>query len=152
MGKITSGPIDLTALLASHPAPSSDGAQLVFTGIVREQNHGRAVTGVSYEAFAPLAENVFREIAAEAAKRWVGTGVAIVHRVGRLEVGEVSVAVVVSAPHRGEAYSASRFAIDELKVRAPIWKQEHYVDGETEWLPGHELCQHSHSAHSEHAL
>ena len=151
MGRITSSPIDLAALLASHPAPSSDGAQLVFTGVVREQNQGRAVNGVSYDAYAPLAENVFREIAAEAAKRWVGTSVAIIHRVGRLGVGEVSVAVVVSSPHRGEAYSASRFAIDELKVRAPIWKQEHYIDGESEWLPGHALCQHSH-AQPEHSL
>jgi molybdopterin synthase catalytic subunit len=83
-----------------------------------------------------MAEAKLAEIAAEARERW-GTGeIAVVHRVGRLEVGEASVAIVVASPHRAEAYEASRYVIEELKRRVPVWKREGYVDGDSEWVPG----------------
>jgi molybdopterin synthase catalytic subunit len=124
----------------------ADGAQVVFRGVVRNHNQGRAVTAVSYDAFVPLTERVFGEIAAEARARWGGgLSLTILHRTGRLAVGEASVVVAAASPHRGESFEAARYVIDELKTRAPIWKQEHYVDGESEWLPGHALCQgHAH--------
>ena len=89
-----------------------------------------------FEAFAPMAERVLDEIVAEARERWETGSMAVVHRVGRLEIGEASVAIAVAAPHRGDAYAASRYVIEELKKRAPIWKREGYLDGESEWLGG----------------
>jgi adenylyltransferase/sulfurtransferase len=120
------------------------GAQTVFTGVVRENNHGRKVVSVSYDAFIPLAEATLREIVSEARKKW-GEALLfkVVHRTGCLEVGEVSVLIAVSSPHRDEAYQASRYVIEQIKVRAPIWKKETYTDGESEWLKGHALCSHT---------
>lgn len=139
---LTSKPIDPCQIqrLLSDP---SHGAQLLFHGVVRNINHGRQVQAVSYDAFRPLAESCFQEICQEATERWGKTlQVALIHRVGRLEVGEVSVSIAVGLPHRDEAYQASRYIIEELKKRAPIWKKEHYIDGESEWLQGHALCSH----------
>jgi molybdopterin synthase catalytic subunit len=145
------GPLDVTALLASVPLPPAHGAQLVFSGVVRDRNHGRTVTAVSYEAFSPLCETVFSELARDARARWgEELAITILHATGRLEVGQASVLIVVSSPHRREAFEASRFLIDELKTRAPIWKQEHYVDGQTEWLPGHALCGHGEKHDHDH--
>ena len=120
------------------------GAQLIFTGVVRELNQGKTVTAVSYDAFIPLTEKTLREICIEAQEKW-GHSVSIVlwHRLGRVEVGETSVAIGVSSVHRDEAYRASRQVIEELKHRAPIWKQEHYEQGDSQWLQGHALCGHS---------
>jgi molybdopterin synthase catalytic subunit len=116
------------------------GAQLLFWGVVRDRNDGRRVQAVSYDVHAPLAERTFREIGEEARRRFgADLRVVIVHRAGRLAVGEASVVVGVASPHRDAAYDASRFAIEQLKVRSPIWKQEHYVDGDSEWLRGHTL-------------
>jgi molybdopterin synthase catalytic subunit len=99
---------------------------------------------VEYDAFAPLCENVFREIAEESG-RWSKNGaITIIHRHGLLEISEISVAIGVSTPHRDEAYKASRFIIEQIKIRAPVWKKENYVDGESEWVKGHALCQHAH--------
>lgn len=133
--RITPDPIDATALLSSCAAPS-DGAVLLFLGVVRDHNEGREVGHLEYEAFAPMAERVLRQIVDEARERWDTGTMAVVHRVGRLEIGEASVAIVVSAPHRGEAYEASRYVIEELKRRVPVWKREGYLDGQTEWLDG----------------
>jgi molybdopterin synthase catalytic subunit len=111
--------------------------------VVRNTNHGRQVQAVSYDAHPALAETCFREICQEASGRWGETlQVALIHRVGRLEVGEISVSIAIGLPHRDEAYQASRYVIEELKKRAPIWKKEHYIDGESEWLQGHALCSH----------
>ena len=100
---------------------------------------------VSYDAFVPLAEQILKEIADEACKQWgEDLRIFIQHRTGRLEPGEVSVAIGVSSMHRNESYLASRYIIEQIKVRAPIWKKEHYENGETEWLKGHALCQHAH--------
>jgi molybdopterin synthase catalytic subunit len=133
--RVTRDPLDPAALLRETVAPS-DGAALLFWGVVRAEHGGRAVSHLEYEAYAPMAEAKLAEIAAEARERW-GTGeIAVVHRVGRLEVGEASVAIVVASPHRAEAYEASRYVIEELKRRVPVWKREGYVDGDSEWVPG----------------
>lgn len=122
---------------------SGHGAQNFFFGAVRPENLGKTVVAVSYDAFVPLAEKVLDEIAQEASGQWGGElRIGIWHRTGRLAPGEISVAIGVSSPHREEAYRASRYAIEQIKLRAPIWKKEHYSNGETEWLKGHALCQH----------
>lgn len=133
---VTHEAIDAAALLATCTR-TSDGAALLFVGVVRDRNDGREVDHLEYAAFAPMAERVMREIAVEAAGRWEVGDLAVVHRVGRLELGEVSVAIAVASPHRDAAYQASRYVIEELKRRVPVWKREGYVDGEREWLPGH---------------
>jgi molybdopterin synthase catalytic subunit len=132
---VTEEPIDAAALLASCTR-TSDGAALLFVGVVRDRNEGRPVEHLEYAAFAPMAERVMREIAEEAVERWQTGEVAVVHRSGRLELGEVSVAIAVASPHRDAAYQASRYIIEELKQRVPVWKKEGYVDGERAWLPG----------------
>ena len=140
--KIQSQPIELAALLQSETS-MEHGAQISFVGKVRAFNVGREVCGIEYEAFAPLAEQNFREFCEEARKVWgEDLGITILHRVGYLEVGAISVVILVSARHRGEAFEASRYIIEELKHRAPIWKKEFYVDGASEWVKGHALCQH----------
>lgn len=140
--KLTSENIDLTKILSEIDEPGH-GAQLVFTGIVRNRNQGRNVLSVSYDAFAPLAQTTFREICEEAQDKWgKELYLALIHRMGTLQIGEISVAIVVSSPHRDECYQASRYLIENLKTRAPIWKKETYEDGETQWLQGHALCGH----------
>lgn len=133
--RVTREPIDPAALLRDTVA-SSDGAALLFWGVVRDEHDGRPVAHLEYEAYAPMAEAKLREIADEARARWATGEIAVVHRVGRLEVGEASVAIVVASPHRAEAYEASRYVIEELKRRVPVWKREGYVDGESAWVPG----------------
>ena len=133
--RITDRPIDMAALLAECTT-HADGAALLFVGIVRNRNEGREVGHLEYSAFSDMAEKVMKEIAAEAAARWETGRIAVVHRVGRLELGEASVAIAVASPHRDAAYQASRYIIEELKRRVPIWKREHYADGTREWV-GH---------------
>ena len=133
--RVTPDPIDAAALLQASLSPS-DGAALLFWGVVRNEHGGRAVESLEYEAYAQMAERKLRQIADEAIARW-GTGdIRVLHRVGRLEVGEASVGIAVASPHRAEAFEACRYVIDELKKRVPVWKREGYVDGETEWVPG----------------
>lgn len=125
------------------------GGEVVFRGLVRNINHGRTVTALSYDSFVPLAEQTLRDIAAEISEKWGDDlNIAAIHRTGRLEIGDCAVVVVVSSKHRQEAYWASQYMIEQLKVRAPLWKKEHYIDGESEWLQGHALCGHSHDGHS----
>jgi molybdopterin synthase catalytic subunit len=118
------------------------GAEILFLGVVRDINLGRSVTAVAYDAFPPLAEKTLATIASEAKEKWGDLQIAIFHRTGKLSVGEVSLAIAVSSKHRDESYQASRYVIEEIKERAPIWKKEFYTDGESEWLKGHALCQH----------
>lgn len=134
---MTADPIDPSAILAEC-VTDSDGAALLFLGTVRNHNEGREVGHLDYQAYVPMAEAALREIVAEARKRWDTGEIAVTHRYGRLEIGDVSVAIVVASPHRGEAYGASRFIIEELKKRVPIWKREGYLTGEGEWLRGQE--------------
>ena len=117
------------------PASSACGGVVTFTGVVRERSDDdRAVTGLSYEAHEQMALAEFAQIAEEAKERFGACQIAIVHRTGDLRIGDVAVAVVVACAHRGAAFDACEFAIDELKARAPIWKKEHYADGgESVW-------------------
>jgi molybdopterin synthase catalytic subunit len=133
--RIVTGPIDVSALFGDAASPS-DGAVLVFVGVVRESNEGRDVEHLDYEAYAPMAESVLSEIVAEAEERWETGRISVVHRVGQLAIGDPSVVITVAAPHRGAAYDASRYVIEELKKRVPIWKREGYVTGESEWVTG----------------
>ena len=133
--QVTSDPIDPARMLGGALSPA-DGAALLFWGVVRQENDGRAVSRLEYSAYAPMAEKEMMRIADEARQRF-GTGaIHVVHRVGMLEIGEASVAIAVASPHRAEAYEASRYVIEQLKQRVPVWKREGYVDGETEWVPG----------------
>jgi molybdopterin synthase catalytic subunit len=132
MVRLTRAPIDLAALLTASPA---DGAVCLFVGVVRHENAGRPVSHLEYEAYEDMALPLMEQIAAEAARRWPVSEVRMVHRLGRLEIGEPSVAVAVVSPHRAEAFAACRFAIDSLKASVPIWKKEFYEDGAI-WLEG----------------
>ena len=116
------------------------GAICTFTGIVRDTSRGRTVTHLEYEAFAEMATAQMRKIADEIAVRWPEARVAMAHRTGRLEIGEASVVVSVSAPHRGEAIAACKWGIDRLKESVPIWKKEHAADG-TYWIEGEEAVK-----------
>ena len=132
MVRLTREPIDLAALLAKGPA---DGAVCLFVGIVRNENAGRRVSHLEYEAYEDMALPLMEQIAAEAARCWPVTDVRVVHRLGQLEVGEPSVAVAVASPHRPEAFAACRYVIDTLKATVPIWKKEFYENGAV-WLEG----------------
>jgi molybdopterin synthase catalytic subunit len=134
---VTQDVIDPQSVLA-HVGAAEDGAELLFLGTVRDHNDGRPVRGVHYESYQQMAEEVLAQVAQEAAATLRGGSVAVVHRVGELQVGEVSVAIAVSSPHRAEAYHASRYVIEEIKKRLPVWKQERYTDGDERWLPGHD--------------
>ncbi|HEV2132217.1 MAG TPA: molybdenum cofactor biosynthesis protein MoaE [Longimicrobiaceae bacterium] len=133
--RVTHEPLDSAAILREVATPS-DGAVLLFWGIVRDHNEGREVDHLEYQAYTEMAEAELRRIVTEAATRWETGEIAVVHRLGRLEVGEASVAIAVAAPHRAETYEASRYVIEELKRRVPIWKKEGYLDGAGEWLAG----------------
>lgn len=133
MLKIVREPIDQHAVEARVRSEKSGGV-VTFLGVVRERaDDGRPVSGLRYEAFDEMASSEFDTIVAEARERFGDVHVAAEHRVGDLNVGEIAVVVCVGAAHRGEAFAACRYAIDELKQRASIWKKEHYVDGGGEW-------------------
>ncbi len=141
--EVTAEPIELSKVDWEKLRGPGEGACNLFTGSVRNRNHGREVSSVAYDAFIPLAGKVLREIAVEALKRHGGHGSVLVqHRIGTLGVGEISVLIAANTPHRAEAFAICREVIEELKVRAPIWKKETYTDGETGWLRGHALCSH----------
>lgn len=110
------------------------GAVVTFAGVVRKlSDDGKSVTGLSYEAHEEMALAEFQKIAGEARERYGPCTLSIVHRIGDLQLGEISVAIVAAAPHRSAALRACQYAIDELKRRAPIWKKEHYASGEGAW-------------------
>lgn len=119
-------PVDVAAL---QDVASRDGALCLFLGVVRGDNDGRRVLRLEYEAYEDMALPMMEEIAADARRQFGVSDVRIVHRLGRLEIGEVSVAVAAVSPHRAEAFAACRYAIDTLKARVPIWKKEFYADG-----------------------
>ena len=114
----------------------ADGAVLLFLGTVRDHNDGRPVERLHYDAYQDMALRELRAIGEAAAERAGSDRVAIVHRTGTLEIGDVSLAVAVSSPHRAEAFDAMRWIIEEIKRRLPVWKKEHYADGKGEWLDG----------------
>ena len=126
-------PIDTNALVAEVQR-TANGATVLFAGTVREVNDGRPVTGIEYSAYAAMAEGEMARIAAEASERWSTEDVVVEHRIGVLGLGEASVAIVVAHPHRGAAFEAARYVIEELKRRVPVWKLEHYADGTRVWV------------------
>lgn len=131
-----------------HPA---SGGYCAFEGWVRNSNEGREVDGLSYEAYAELAMAEGERIVAEAVERYGVTDARCVHRTGDLKIGDMAVWVGASAPHRDEAFRACRYIIDEIKHRLPIWKKEHYVTGESDWVAcTHVYREHEHEAHHHH--
>jgi len=133
---LTHDEIDYTSLTESVRSVHS-GAVVLFLGTVREFTDDRRTVALDYDAYPEMAEAQMQELEAEARRRWPVKEVGIVHRIGRLELGDVSVAVAVSSPHRQQAFDAGRFLIDQLKSTVPIWKKENYSDGTTEWIhPG----------------
>lgn len=135
MFDITDQPLSLEPLVSA-VTRSSTGAVASFLGVVREQTRGRQVLYLEYEAYREMAIPKMREIADEIRQKWKVDEIAMVHRIGHLEIGEASVAIAVSAPHRHQALAACAYAIDRLKETVPIWKKEVWTDGE-EWVrPG----------------
>jgi molybdopterin synthase catalytic subunit len=133
--------VDIAALEAAVADPKA-GATVTFNGMTRENNAGRQVIRLEYEAYEPMALSEMRKLAEEAGRRWSIVRIALTHRIGIVEIGETSVAIAVSAAHRAEAFEACRFAIDRLKEIVPIWKKEHFEGGEV-WVG----CQTSHPPH-----
>lgn len=134
--ELTDKPLEARRLEAA-VARGGAGAICTFTGVVRDNARGRAVTHLEYEAYAEMAVAEMRRIGEEIAERWPEARLAIAHRTGRLEIGEPSVIVSVSSPHRAEAIAACKWGIDRLKESVPIWKKEHAADG-TFWIEGTE--------------
>ena len=133
MIRLTTEPIDFQVLTESVRRPDC-GAVVLFLGTVRDRTGDRITTALDYEAYPGMAEKKMAEIEAETRLRWPVGEMALVHRLGHLEVGEVSVAVVVSCPHRAAAFEACQHAIDRLKEVVPIWKKENNPDGSSEWV------------------
>ncbi len=136
MNYLTREPIDPAELLARVQSPRA-GAVILFLGTVRQFTSGRETVALDYEAYAEMAQRQMARLEQQARSRWSLVGCALVHRLGRLELGEASVAVAVSAAHRREAFEAARWLIDTLKKEVPIWKRENWADGTTQWIhPG----------------
>jgi MoaE-MoaD fusion protein len=134
--ELTVDPLDARRLEAA-VAHKGAGAICTFTGVVRDSSRGRSVTHLEYEAYAEMATAEMRKIGDEIGSKWPEARVAMAHRTGRLEIGEASVVVSVSCPHRAEAIAACKWGIDRLKESVPIWKKEHAADG-TYWIEGDE--------------
>jgi molybdopterin synthase catalytic subunit len=126
-------PIDPLSLVRQVATPAN-GAVILFLGSVRQVNDGRAVTGIDYAAYEGMAASELKSIVADGASKFGTPDIAVEHRLGELAVEEISVAIAVGHPHRDAAYALSRWVIEELKRRVPIWKREHYADGTREWV------------------
>jgi molybdopterin synthase catalytic subunit len=132
---LTDRPIDVGQLL-SDAASAGAGGTVVFLGTVRRSAEDGAIEAIEYSAYDEMAEAEFERIVAEATARWPQARVALRHRIGLVPLGEASVVIVTAAPHRAEAYAASRFLIEETKRRAPIWKKERFLSGQSRWVEG----------------
>ena len=137
---VTREPLDAGALMTAVTRGRQGvdpvyGGVAAFIGVVRGDNQGRRVTSLEYEAYEPLAVRAFERIAEEVAADWPSVRLAIHHRIGKLAIGESSVAIAAAAPHRAEAFEACRYSIERLKQIAPIWKREHFEGGEV-WIEG----------------
>lgn len=138
MISLTNQPINSSAILAE-VSSNAAGAAVLFLGTTREITAGRRTESLNYECYPEMAERKLAELEAEARRRWPLTGCAIVHRLGHLELGEASIAIAVSSPHRQQAFEAGKWLIDTIKEVVPIWKQENWADGTSEWVhPGME--------------
>lgn len=132
--RISFAPLSLDEVygLADDPA---NGAIVLMSGTVRQETDGQAVQYLEYQAYEPMAMQIFRQIAAKIRQQWPETNrVVIHHRIGKLNIGEISVLVAIGCPHRAEAFAACRYAIDTLKHNAPIWKKEFWADGSSTWV------------------
>jgi molybdopterin synthase catalytic subunit len=142
--RVTRSPLDPAVLLAG-ARRDGDGGLTLFVGVVRDNADGRPVTEMEYEAYEPMAEKEMERIEADLATRFPDVRLLMIHRIGRLRVGEVAVVVAASAPHREEAFAACRAGIEEIKARVPVWKREWGPDGSV-WVdpcgtgPKHESC------------
>ena len=134
MFRLVSEPIEITTLRNSLVRPE-DGAIAIFEGIVRNQSHGKRVRYLEYSAYEPMAQRKLEEIGKQARERFAIRQIGIIHRLGHLQIGECSVAIVVTSAHRTAAFEACQFAIDAIKQAVPIWKKEVYEDGEI-WIEG----------------
>jgi molybdopterin synthase catalytic subunit len=132
---LTEDPLDPGPVVEDVRHPGS-GAIVIFLGVVRDEDHGRKVRYLEYDAYRSMAEKEMRKVGEEILARWPAARISMRHRFGRLEVGETALVVAVSAPHRGDAFEACRYAIDRIKEIVPIWKKEVWEDGEA-WLEGH---------------
>jgi molybdopterin synthase catalytic subunit len=132
--EVTAAPLDAQKLF-DHVRKDEAGAVLLFHGVVRNENLGRRVEYLEYEAYPEMAEKVMREVADEIMARWPLTDIAIQHRTGRLEIGETSLLVAVSSPHRREAFEAGLALVDRFKEIVPVWKKEVFEGGE-QWIEG----------------
>jgi molybdopterin synthase catalytic subunit len=136
MIRLTHDPIDYHAL-TEEVRRANCGAVVLFLGTVRDLTGDRVTVAIDYEAYPGMAEKKMAEIEADTRSRWPVGEIVMIHRLGHLDVGEISVAVAVSCPHRAQAFEACRHAIDRLKELVPIWKKENWSDGSTEWVhPG----------------
>ncbi len=133
MIQLTRNPLDPQLVLAAVETPAA-GAVVLFLGTVREWTGENRTVALTYEAYADMAISQLEQLASEARERWALTGCAVVHRLGRVELGEASVAIAVSAAHRRAAFEAGQWLIDRVKEVVPIWKQEQFADGATEWV------------------
>jgi molybdopterin synthase catalytic subunit len=133
---LTDQPIDSAAVLAQVGTRDA-GAVVLFLGTTREFTRGRRTASLDYECYPEMAQKKLAELEAEARRRWPLVGCSIVHRLGHLELGEASIAIAVSSPHRAAAFAAGQWLIDTIKEVVPIWKQENWADGTSEWVhPG----------------
>lgn len=132
MFEIVEEPIDVDRVIQKVIRREA-GAITTFLGIVREWTHGRKTIYLEYQAYVPMAEKMLAEIGEEVKEKWPDTIVAVTHRIGRLEISEAAVCIAVSSPHRKAAYEANEYVIERIKQIVPIWKKEHWADGET-WI------------------
>ncbi len=136
--------LDINALLALNEYPDCGGLAL-FAGAVRNHHEGKAVERLIYSAYLPVCERLLADIEVEAKTRFGVSYVAVRHRVGELAIGELAIVCVVQAPHRAEAFAACRWVVDAVKHGAPIWKEEFYTDGSSQFVEG--CCLHNHDEH-----
>lgn len=139
MAELTSGPLDAGSLAAAVASPAC-GATVVFHGTTRDHHDGRRVVRLAYEAHEAMAVAALRALERDALDRFEIVACTIAHRLGEVPVGEASVIVAVSAAHRGPAFDAARWVMDELKRTVPIWKREHFEDGDAAWVAGTPLA------------
>ncbi len=130
---VISEPIPIESLVKEVMSPSC-GAVVTFIGMVRDHSEGKEVVGLEYEAYEEMVLNEFNSIGGEVSEKWPDVRLLIWHRVGKLEIGDISVLIAAAAPHRAEAFEACRYAIEELKKRAPIWKRELFREDESRWV------------------
>ena len=138
MSYLTDDPID-SAALVRRAVRQSDGAYVLFEGVVRNHHEGKAVESIFYDAYRPMAEKEIEKIVRDVESQFPDVSLAVIHRLGHLVVGDASIAIVAASPHRAESFAACRMTIDRVKETVPIWKKERGPDGE-EWVGWQGRC------------